>query len=235
MTVFKILLLCAALITAPAMSARAAEQTISGNEVINEDSIQDSLDDKQDPEDPEIFPTISDNNISDYSLGSEELESESYTYYSGDSSSIIMPLADYDTYYGSISSTYLEYMRGYLSKLSPDDHYVGARVSQNEYIFAYGDIEYNNKYFTGYNVRVITWNTQNNGSFNSAIQSSFFLDSGSYLVYTDLGFDYPALASSSDISLRQIVYFIAISITFYIAGQLFVRKVSRSRSKRWRV
>lgn len=234
MTVFKLLLLCAALISAPAMSARAAEQTISGNEVINEDSIQDSLDDKQDPEDSEIFSTVSDNNIFDNSFDPEELESEYNTYYQGDSESIIMPLANYDTYYGSISSTYLEYMRGYLSKLSPDEHYVGARTGQYEYIFAYGDLVYNNKNFTGNDIRVITWNTQNNGTFNSIIQSSFSLDSGSYLVYTDLGFDYPALASSSDISLRQIVYFIAISITFYIVGQLFLRKVSRSRSKRWR-
>lgn len=234
MTVFNILLLCAALISAPAMSAQAAEQ-ISGNEVSYEDIVQDSEDPQQDPEDQEILSPISDNNISDYSFDPKELESESYIYYSGDSSSVIMPLADYDTYYGSISSTYLEYMRGYLSKLSPDEHYVGARVSQNEYIFAFGDLEYNNKNFSGQNIRVITWNTQNNGTFNSSIQSSFSLDSGSYLVYTDLGFDYPALASSSDISLRQIVYFISILVTFYITGQFFVRKAIRVRSKRWRV
>lgn len=233
MTAFKILLICAALLLAPAEHAAAAELLEQGGS-ISENSIQYETDVEQDNQDSSLSVTISDNNIADSGSDPEEQQSTESEYDYENNEYAVMPLADYDSYYGSISTTYVEYMRGYLSKLEPDMHYVGARVGQYEYIFAFGDLSYSGDSFSGDNINVVTWNTQNTGSFSSSVQSSFSLSPGSYLVYTDLGFDYPALATSSDISLRQIVYVIAISISFYTIGSFFVRKSTRSRSRRWR-
>lgn len=229
---FKILICVAAIALAPAAMAHASEPeaSISENSVQNEEIIE------QVDQDPEILPPLSDYFDTIDTTVSEELVSGSDQDPSEDPVYNVMPLADYDTYYGSISTTYVEYMRGYLSKLEPDMHYVGARTGQYEYIFAFSNtLTYSNGLFSGSDVYVVTWNTQNQGYFNSTIQSSFSLDVGSYLVYTDLGFDYPALATSSDISLRQIVFITAISISFYTLSSFMVRKSFRFRSKRWRV
>lgn len=229
---FKFLICVAAIAFAPAAMAHASEPEVS----ISENTVQyEEIFEQVDP-DPEIFPSVSDNSDIIDSTVSEELVSGTDQDPPEDPVYNVMPLADYDTYYGSISTTYVEYMRGYLSKLEPDMHYVGARTGQYEYIFAFSDtLTYSNGLFSGSDVNVVTWNTQNQGYFNSTIQSSFSLDVRSYLVYTDLGFDYPSLASSSDVSLRQIVFVIAISIVFYTLSSFMVRKSIRSRSKRWRV
>lgn len=233
MTVFKIFIICAALLLAPAEHAAASELSEQEGS-ISENTIQNETDFKQDDQDPTVSDSISDNNISDFGSDSEEQQPNESQYDNENNEYAVMPLANYDTYYGSISSTYVEYMRGYLSKLEPDMHYVAARTGQYEYIFAYGDLSYSGNSFSGSNIHVVTWNTQNTGYFNSSVQSSFSLSPGSYLVYTDLGFDYPSLATSSDMSLRQIVYVIAISISFYTIGSFFIRKSTRSRSRRWR-
>lgn len=46
----------------------------------------------------------------------------------------ISPLSVYD---GSVSSTYVEYFRGFASKLPPDVHYVFYRDGQYSYVFYY--------------------------------------------------------------------------------------------------
>lgn len=229
---FKILLCVAAIAFAPAAMAHASEPEVT----ISENSLPDEENLEQIDSDSKILSSVSDYSDTFDSSIPEELVSGTDQDPPEDPVYNVMPLADYDTYYGSISTTYVEYMRGYLSKLEPDMHYVGARTGQYEYIFAFSDtLSYSNGLFSGSDVNVVTWNTQNYGYFNSTIQSSFSLDVGSYLVYTDLGFDYPALATSSDISLRQIVFIIAISISFYTFSSFMVRKSFRFRSKRWRV
>ena len=123
----------------------------------------------------------------------------------------IMLLSFYDSYYGSISGTYLEYMRGYLSKLPPGAHYVGARVGQYDYIFAYGEgLSYDSGSFMG-DATVVRWNTYNNGSMSVSHDGAFRLDAGVYLVYTDLSDRYPGLATSSDMTLRQILILSTVS------------------------
>lgn len=148
----------------------------------------------------------------------------------------IMPLSDYDTYYGSISSTYLEYMRGYLYKLAPGEHYVASRVGQYEYVFAYGEsLVYSGSSFSGSDITTVIFNTQSQGSFSSSVESSFTLYPGSYLVYTDLsGSPYPSLSTSSDFSLRQIVYVIAMMIVFYTLSQFMRSGVARVGRRRRR-
>lgn len=146
----------------------------------------------------------------------------------------IIPLSSYDTYYGGIGTTYLEYMRGFLPKLGFDDHYVASRVSQYQYIFAYGsDLSFDGALFTGTDIMVITWYTNNNGIYTSGFQSVFSLDPSNYMVYTDLTNIYPSLADSGDFSLRQIVLFLGILVTFYTVG-LFIKGFTvKRRSRRW--
>lgn len=148
------------------------------------------------------------------------------------SSGDAVPYASYDTFYGSISGTYLEYMRGYLPKLSPDAHYVGARVGQYDYVFAYGaDLIYDGSSFSGA-VTVIRWNTYNNGSMYETYDPAFYLDPGSYLVYSDLSGRYPSLASSSDLTLRQILILLTIYCLCLTVDHMYqVRKIRRLNRK----
>ncbi len=148
------------------------------------------------------------------------------------SSNGMMPYAYYDTYYGSISNTYLEYMRGYLSKLPPDAHYVGARVGQYDYIFAYGEsLNFDGNTFSGEAV-VVKWNTYNNGSMYETYDSNFTLEPGSYLVYTDLSSRYPSLATSTDMTLRQIlILFTVFCLCLTIDHMYQVRKIRRVNGK----
>lgn len=144
----------------------------------------------------------------------------------------ITPYASYDSYYGSISTTYLEYMRGYLPKLPPDAHYVGARVGQYDYVFAYGaGLAYNGSSFSGA-VTVIRWNTYNNGTMYETYDPSFHLYPGSYLVYSDLSSRYPSLASSADVTLRQIlILFIIFCLCLTVDHMYQVRKIRRLNRK----
>lgn len=144
----------------------------------------------------------------------------------------VQPYASYDVYYGSISSTYLEYMRGYLSKLPSDAHYVGARTGQYDYVFAYGaDLTYNGSSFSGA-ATVIRWNTYNSGSMYESYDSAFYLNPGSYLVYSDLSGKYPSLASSSDMTLRQILILFTIFCLCLTMDHMYqVRKIRRLARK----
>lgn len=128
--------------------------------------------------------------------------------------------SNYNTYIGSISSTYVEYMRGYLSKLAPKEHYVGARVGQYDYIFAYGiDLQYDS-YFHG-SCFVVKFNTYNSGSFSVFYDPNFNLYPGNQLVYSDLSDIYPSLAVSSDVSLRQILYLLTIAFLIMIIDHMY--------------
>lgn len=153
---------------------------------------------------------------------------------SGDAASLpgggITPYASYDTFYGSISGTYLEYMRGYLSKLPTDAHYVGARVGQYDYVFAYGDISYDGD-FSG-SATVIRWNTYNNGSMYQSYDPAFYLDPGNYMVYSDLSDKYPSLATSSDFTLRQVLILMTIFFLCFTIDHMYqVRKIRKLNRK----
>lgn len=139
------------------------------------------------------------------------------------------PYSDYDTYYGAIGTTYLEYMRGFLPKLGFREHYVAARVSQYSYIFAFGSsLEYTGRLFKGSDVRVVTFNTYNNGSYNVSTESSFNLDTNNYMVYTDLSKDYPALMDTSGFTSRQILILLTImGLVWTIEHMYHVRKFRR--------
>lgn len=120
-------------------------------------------------------------------------------------------LSDYNTYVGAISTTYLEYFRGFLGKLPYNYHYVCYRESQYVYSFVFGtDLSYSSKRFTGSNLTRVTWNTYNSGSYGINQESSFSLNVGSNMVYTDLGNDYPALVAYDGYQLIQIKWLLII-------------------------
>lgn len=172
----------------------------------SEDFDQDSLDyDNEEIQDYQIIGSDSDHNI-DY----------------------IEPLSDYSTYYGAIGSTYLEYMRGFLPKLGFKDHYVAARTSNYDYVFAYGDLEYTGTLFRGSNITVIRWNTYNTGTYYHGMESSFNLSPGGYMVYSDLSDFYPSLADTAGFSSRQIfILLVIMGLVWTIDHMYQVRKIRR--------
>lgn len=142
---------------------------------------------------------------------------------------------NYDVYDGSISSTYLEFMRGFLPKLDWDEHYVAARVSRYDYIFAYSASLAYDGVFTGTDVVVVKWNTsQDYAAYTVTVEPNFSLAVNSNLVYSDLTHQFPSLADSSSFSLRQIVVFLAISVTVWTVGTFLRRTpVASRRRRRW--
>lgn len=176
---------------------------------------------------PDESYTISGNNsdsFDDYNDVTEE-EYESRSTISGNEV-IIVPYNDYDGYDGSISSAYVEYFRGFLSKLGPDSHYVCARTGQYTYIFASSDDLSFDGIFSGTNVNVITLNTRYDISVSAGTEGSFTFDPHGYMCYSDLSDQYPSLATSGDVSLRQIVFVMGISIVFYTLTS-FLRRGNR--------
>lgn len=137
--------------------------------------------------------------------------------------------ANYNTYYGSIGSTYLEYMRGFLPKLRFRQHYVASRTSQYNYIFAFGeDLAFTGSYFTGNGVTVITWSTYQDGSYSVGFEPTFNLNPGSFLVYSDLSDIYPSLADTAGFTLRQILILLTTFILGAVIDHMYqVRKVRR--------
>lgn len=200
-------------------------------EVINEDDFSDPQEDIEDDfnRDSEVNDSL---DINDF-VQDEQINDDAAALINNaaddDFSDFVQPYANYNAYYGVISSTYLEYMRGFLPKLGFKQHYVCARTSQYDYIFAYGDdLIWNGSFFTGFNLTVVQWNTYNTGSFTSGVQSTFNLYPGSFLVYSDLSDVYPSLADSSGVSLRQILIILTIMGLCWTIDHMYnVRKIRR--------
>ncbi len=185
--------------------------------------------------DSDYNDSVSDNSVSSGSPA----ESESFDTDSSVSDNSVDYNIDlynnYDVYDGSISSTYLEFMRGFLPKLDWDEHYVAARVSRYDYIFAYSASLSYNGVFSGTDVVVVKWNTsQDYAAYTVTVEPNFSLAVNSNLVYSDLSHQFPSLADSSAVSLRQIVVFLAISVTVWTVGTFLRRTpVASRRRRRW--
>lgn len=180
--------------------------------------------------------SVSDNSVSSGSAAEPESFDSDFSVSENDVNNYYPDFySDYNVYNGAISSTYLEYMRGYLPKLDWDEHYVAARVSRYDYIFAYSANLTYNGVFTGTDVVVVKFNTsQDYAAFSVTVEPSFSLSVGSNLVYSDLTHQFPSLADSSAVSLRQIVVFLAISVTVWTVGTFLRRNpVASRRRRRW--
>lgn len=185
--------------------------------------------------DSDYNDSVSDNSV----IAGDSSESESFDTdisVSGNSLDYNVDLYNnYDVYDGSISSTYLEFMRGFLPKLDWDEHYVAARVSRYDYIFAFSNSLTYDGVFTGSNVVVVKWNTsQDYAAYTVTVEPGFSLAVNSNLVYSDLTHQFPSLADSSAVSLRQIVVFLGISVTVWTVGTFLRRNpVASRRRRRW--
>lgn len=234
----------AAAIGAALLLTATAAPTISGNQTDPDKPVEsESFDDFVEEVESETFVeveeesesidlpdesyTISGNNSDTFDHYNDVTEEESeYRPSISCNEVIIDPYSDYDGFDGSISSAYVEYFRGFLSKLGPDSHYVCARTGQYTYIFASSDDFTFNGVFSGSNVFVVTLNTRYDISVSAGVESTFTFDPHGYMCYSDLSDQYPSLATSSDISLRQIVFVIGISIVFYTLTS-FLRRGNR--------
>lgn len=232
---------CSVAAAAAPLTAFAVEDiSITDSEDLNDDEIDLFIEPSPTPT---LFPeeefsdsdTVSGNSIFDDELVEDFTYGFDFSVVDNDmaddisySVEAIEPMSDYNSYYGTISSTYLEYMRGYLAKLSHDIHYVGARTGQYQYIFAYGkELNFDGDFF-GSDITVITWNTQNNGSFHFENQSTFNLNPGTNMVYSDLSSVYPSLTVSSDLSLKQILYLLVIAFLVVFMNKMYqVNKIRR--------
>lgn len=135
--------------------------------------------------------------------------------------------SSYDAYGGTISTSILEFFRGYLSDLSYSDNYVLSRVGQYDYIFAYGSLNYSSGVFSG-SVRIVKYNTYNNGTVTLSSDNNFRLNYTSGMLYTSLrDSGFPQLSTSSDFSLRQLVFCCAFIILGWTFNQFRVSKKRR--------
>lgn len=101
-------------------------------------------------------------------------------------------------HYG-VGTQNLEIFDRIVAKLPLGVDYVYYRDSQYNYCLAYGNLSYNNSYFSGRNVTRINYNTYTGSSqqptFTVSIVSSFNLPVSNWLVYSNLG-DYPSLGGA---------------------------------------
>lgn len=133
--------------------------------------------------------------------------------------------ASYNTYYGLLGTSYIELFRGLATKLGFMEHYVCSRVGQYEYIFAHSDtLKLSGTVFSGTNVRVFSYNTQSNGYITLSTQSSFTLNASNYVVYSDLGTDYPSLIESDGVYAKMFFFLFAIVVIGYFINSFFVSR-----------
>lgn len=103
---------------------------------------------------------------------------------------------------GTLNSTYINYFRDYMAHLDINDHYLHARTGQYTYTLFYGDITLNGSTFNMGNVtRVdITTTSGYNSSYTISTSnlSSYRLDVGNNIVYSDLG-SYPMFEGRGEV------------------------------------
>lgn len=131
--------------------------------------------------------------------------------------------SNYIPYDGTISTTYVTYYKGIASKLGFRQHYVLWRASQYQYKFAYGDnLVWDGSRFTG-DVSVITYDTYNSNGLSYSIDSTFVLNPGSYMVYSDLTDRYPQLVEGvRTYEVQACLFMLAIVFVFGIVKSFFI-------------
>lgn len=143
----------------------------------------------------------------------EDATTDSVIFYEFYDNYSISPLSsNYPTYEdGMISSTYMDWAKGYLSIVGPTDNYVFARTGQYQYIMAVGDFDGS---FSGV-ADVYILNLARYGydySYTVMREEPFSLSVGSSLVYSSVS-GYPNLSGpdrSADLVLISAVVILAI-------------------------
>lgn len=166
------------------------------------------------------------NSASDMESDSLEIElfslaTPSNALYSADSG--ISLLSAYSGVYdGTISSTYANYAKDTVSKFSPGVHYVFFRPSQYQYRLVYGtDLTVEGSTFSGTDLQYVAYDSRYY-TVSSGNEGSFSLDSGSYLVYTDLEGMYPSLDSGvRNYEFTTLLFFCGFALVFILARSFF--------------
>lgn len=138
----------------------------------------------------------------------------------------------YSIYEGTISSTYTTYFKDILSRQTMFTDYVCFRAGQYEYVMVVGDLEYSNNQFV-LSEKGSVYTFDNTGSYNSNYSfnvseiSSFSLNAGDNIVYSNLGY-YPTLRSQSDYYLFLILAMLFVFLITLVLRNLFkIRGVRR--------
>lgn len=136
------------------------------------------------------------------------IEESSYEFALVDDSGtlIAVPYASYTPSYG-VGTTNLEIFKGLTYRLPYGTHYVYFRADQYNYYLAYSSsLTLSGSTFTGTGVTLVNYNTYyttgGQPTFSTQTQSTFTLNAGNYLVYSDLG-SYPELANNEVIYYAQ--------------------------------
>lgn len=160
---------------------------------------------------------------------------------SNNSSSDILLNSVYQSYvgYGGLfSDNYLNWARGFLSRVPFGKHYVFFRSGSDHYIFAYGDLSFSGTTFSGSQIKLIHLNSyyQNNQWFYQSYLSSdnsFSLDTNNTVVYSDIvSSPFSSLSSDRDINY-SILFALGLSLLLTITSPLFsIGKVGRKFTRR---
>lgn len=132
-----------------------------------------------------------------------------------------------DTVYneGTISTTYLEYARGVVAGKMPADSYVFFRGGQYNYTLIVSDnLKHEDGRFVADTFTRFTW-TVSSGyntvpTYDVSIGSAFSLNSGSTMVYSNLG-DYPSLEDGGVIYGQITAVLLAVLLLGGLARSLF--------------
>lgn len=132
-----------------------------------------------------------------------------------------------DTVYneGTISTTYLEYARGVVAGKMPGDSYVFFRGGQYNYTLIVSDnLKHEGGQFVADTFTRYTW-TVNSGyntvpTYGVTIGSAFSLNSGSTMVYSNLG-DFPSLEDGGVIYGQITAVLLAVLLLGGLARSLF--------------
>lgn len=130
----------------------------------------------------------------------------------------IMPLANYQPYDSSISTSVLSYFRDALAKLGAV-HYVLFRSGQYSYRLVYADdLVYESGSFTSASADFISYDSRDY-SWSSGSEGSFHLSASDYLVYSDLS-NYPQLDSTA-VMMYLIAFAVVVWLLFTVYRSLF--------------
>lgn len=129
------------------------------------------------------------------------------------------------SYAGTISATYLDYFRGIVQKLKPNEHYVVYRSGQNAYTMVYGEeVELNGGRFTGTGSVVNIYrnsSSSNNDWYVDYSSDSLNLSVGTLFVYSDLGM-YPTLKEGgSSLEATALLFAVGFAVVYTVCHDIF--------------
>lgn len=123
-------------------------------------------------------------------------------------------------YNGSISTTYLEYFRGYVQKMGHDVHYLLYRVDNYNYRLLYGtDLLESDGYFTG-SVDYVNIYTRD-GTYISTGSDSVSVSTGTAMVYSDY-VGYSSLTEGgTSIEFKVVLFVLCFMVAYNVLHDIF--------------